>query len=76
MCMLEVIEQAQVKLTLLHPHGPSISFKYPAKEEVHIIPIKNILTTVDPRTVTGRVYTLSKEELASATLRFSSLSQK
>ena len=72
-CVLEVIEQAQVKLTLLHPHGPSRSFKYPAKEDVHIIPIKSILTTVDLRTVTGRTYTLSKEELASTTL---SLSQK
>ena len=75
-CVLDVIEQVQVKLTLLHPHGPSRSFRYPVKEDVHIIELKNILTTVNPRTVTGRTYSLSKKEIASTTLKFDCLSQK
>jgi len=75
-CVLEVIEQVEVKLTLLHPHGPSRSFKYPAKEDVHIIPVQNIFITVDPRTVSGRTYTLSKEEFSSTTMKFSNLSKQ
>ncbi len=49
-------------LTLLHPSGPSSSFKYPPTEHIVTIATKDILTIVDARTRTGRVYTLSKKE--------------
>ena len=60
-CVLEIIqEDSQVKL--LHQHGPSGSYKYPGTQDIHTLPIKNILTLVNPRSRSGRVYTLSKDE--------------
>ena len=53
-----------------HPHGPSNSYKYPGTQDIHTIPMDNILTLVDPRTRTGRVYTLSKKEITTASERF------
>ena len=55
------LDESQVKLTLLHHSGPSSSFKYPPTEYIVTVATKNILTTVDARTRTGRVYTLSKK---------------
>ena len=67
-CVLEVCSDTkEVKLTFLHPHGPSNSFKYPEPQNFHIIPMDNILTLVDPRTRSGRVYSLRKKEMTFAT---------
>ena len=63
-CVLEAIEADNlVKLTFLHPHGPSSSFKYPEPHDIRTVPMDNVLTLVDPRTRTGRVYTLSRKEV-------------
>ncbi len=62
-CVLQMhVENSRVKLTFLHPHGPSNSFKYPAVQDIHTVPVKHVLGTVDPRTRTGRTYTLLKKE--------------
>ena len=61
--MLQIIqEDSQVKLTFLHQHGPSSSYKYPGTKDIRTVPINNILTLVDPRSRSGCVYTLSKDE--------------
>ena len=57
-----ILDESQVKLTLLHPSGQSSSFKYPPTEHIVTVTTTNILTTVDARTRTGCVYTLSKKE--------------
>ena len=57
--------QCRHQVTLLHPHGPSHSFRYPAKQHIISIP------KVDPRTVTGHVYTLMKQETETTTEQFS-----
>ena len=58
--MLQIIrEDSQVKLTFLHPHGPSSSYKYPGTQDIRTVPINNI---VDPRSRSGCVYTLSKDK--------------
>lgn len=63
-CVLEVKQDENiVKLTFLHPHGPSSSFRYPADEDVRVVQIDHILTCVDPRTRTGRTYTLLKKDM-------------
>ena len=59
-----------MKLTFLHPHGPSSSYKYPVTQDIRSLPIDSILTSVDPRTRTGRVYTLSKKESTNASEKF------
>ena len=73
--MLEVCSDTkEVKLTFLHPHGPSNSFKYPDPHNIHTIPMDDILTLVDPRTRSGRVYTLSRKEVTVATERLHTVS--
>ena len=59
-CVLEVIEDS---LTFLYPHGPS---KNPRTQNIRTVPISDILTLVDPRTRTGRVYPLMKKETTYA----------
>ena len=66
-CVLQLhADTSEVKLTFLHPHGPSHSFRYPRVQDILIIPVSDILTTVDPRTTTGRVYTLTQKESRDA----------
>ena len=67
-CVLEVCsDNKEVKLTFLHPHGPSNSFKYPKPQNILNIPTDDILTLVDPRTRSGQVYSLTKKEMTLAT---------
>ena len=71
-CVLQLSpDENQVRVTLLHPPGPSNSFRYPTSEHIVTVTVKDILTVVDPRTRTGRIYTLSKIETKAATDKFS-----
>ena len=64
-CVLEVNQEDNlVRLIFLHPHGPNTSFKYPQKEDIRTVKIETILRLVDPRTRTGRTYTLLKKILS------------
>ena len=61
-CVLEYNEEYdEVKLTILHPHGPSRSFAYPSMPDVISLQRCDILTSVYP-TTTGCVYRLTKKE--------------
>ena len=74
-CVLEVCSDTKkVKLTFLHPHGPSNSFKYPDPHNIHTIPMDDILTLVDPRTRSGCVYALSRKQVTVATERLHTVS--
>ena len=59
-------ENSEVKLTFLHPNGPSRSFKYPSTPDILFVPSSDILTKVEPRTPTGRTYSLTKKEMKTA----------
>ena len=59
-------DSAEVELNFLHPHGPSRSFSYPSRPDQLVISHQDILTVVDPKAVTGRMYTLSSDETAAA----------
>ena len=73
-CVLEVCSDTkEVKLTFLHPHGPS---NYPDPHNIHTIPMDDILTLVDPRTRSGRVYSLTKKEMTFATERLHMVSRQ
>jgi hypothetical protein len=52
----------EVEVTLLHPHGPAKSFKYPPVGDVLAVSYHDILTVDHRSTATGRVYTLSQSE--------------
>ena len=61
-CVLNVDEDSgNIKIELLCPRGPSQSFKYPLERNTVVVPYVDILTKVDPRTVTGHTYTISKQ---------------
>ncbi len=64
-CTIQVDED-NVKVTFLHPQGPSRSFRYPSRPDILTIPIAEVLTKVDPRT-RGRTYSLTQEESKLAT---------
>ena len=69
-CVLEVdAENGEVKVTFLHPCGPSRSFKYPSVPDILVVPTTDLLTKVNPRTTTGRVYTLTQRENKAATAK-------
>ena len=62
-CVLEVDkENAEVRVTLLHPCGLSRSYKYPSKPDTRLLPLSSLLVKVDARTTTGRTYTISPED--------------
>jgi hypothetical protein len=66
-CILEVmIESSEVKLSFLHPHGPSASFVYPSQPDVLIVDASDVLMIANPVTITGRTYTLTKSETGKA----------
>ena len=68
LCVLQVEpEDSLVSVTLLHPGGPCSSFRHPTDPDIHTLSTRDVLTNVDPRTRTGRVYTLSKKEIKTAT---------
>ena len=61
-CVLKLDNDNSEEWPFLYPHGPSLSFKYPPVQDILIILITDILTTVDPRTTTGCVYTITQKE--------------
>ena len=73
-CVLQLSpDEDRVKVTLLHPPGPSNSFRYPKSEHIVTVTVKDILTVVDPQTRTECVYTPSMKEMKAATEKFSSV---
>ena len=65
-CVLQTEVNGEVKVSFLHPNGPSLSFRYPHRPDILNIPLSDILSKVDPRTITGRVYTLTPKESRDA----------
>ena len=73
-CVLQLSEDEElVKVTLLHPPGPSNSYRYPSSEHIETVGVRDILTSVDPRSRSGRVYTLTKKEIKAAKDKFMKL---
>ena len=60
-------EMQEVTLSFLHPRGPSRSFVYPHRADILTVHISDIMTFVEPTTYTGRTYTLTDNEMDSAT---------
>ena len=67
-CALCAYEDSrEIKINFRCPQGPSPSFKYPSKQNVLVISQNDVVTKVDSRTVTGRTYTVTKQESKAAT---------
>jgi hypothetical protein len=62
-CVLSVIgESGDMKVTFLHPHGPSVSYIYPAMPYILWLPQSTIISKVSPNAAIGRTHTLTSEE--------------
>ena len=69
-CVLHTDEDSKtVTVNLLYPQGPSQTFNYPAKQNFITVSNIDVIAKVDPRTVTGRTYTISKQETKAATVK-------
>ncbi len=55
--------EGEVKVKFLHPNGPSASFFFPDNEDQCIVDISDLLVSVEPKTATGRTYSLTKREI-------------
>jgi hypothetical protein len=63
-CVLSVSEESNdVKISFLHPHGPSASYIYPAMPHILWLTQSAVLPKVSPNTATGCTYTLTTEEM-------------
>ena len=66
-CVKESIpDNHEVKVTFLHPHGPSSSYTFPEPPDVLTIDCQDVLTMVEPVTATGRTYSISENETSAA----------
>ena len=63
---LLVLSWYMVTLSFLHPAGRCRSYTYPRLADILELPAADILFIADPKTVTGRSYTLSLEEMDKA----------
>lgn len=68
-------EEDELKVTFLHPAGPSSSFSYPRKPDVLWISLTDVLCKVDPTTPTGRIYVITPEEATTTSQALSSSSK-
>ena len=66
----------QIKVTFLHPVGPSPSFFYPRKSDILWISIKDVLCMVNPVTPTGRIYNLTENDVLQTINAFLSYSDQ
>ena len=72
LCTATCADNSEAKLTILYPHGPSRSFRYPSEQDVCLLKIADILTAADPRR-TGRTYTLRQKECRAASQKLTVL---
>ena len=56
-------EQRDCLIQFMHPHGPSTSFKWPARDDQCWVPLDKLICTIDtPKTTSGRVYVLTDND--------------
>ena len=56
------VEQGDVKVQFIFPHGPRKTFNWPETEGSCYAPTKNILCQISPTTTTGWTYKIRDEE--------------
>lgn len=70
-------EVNEIKVSFLHPRGPARSFYYPQpKQDILDLKIEDLLKKVSPRTATGRMYTLTEEEMATSAVLLKNKTEK
>ena len=58
------LEEKDVAVKFMHPHGPSASFQWPSRDDIYWVPNKHIICKIDiPLTDTGRTYHISMDNV-------------
>ena len=59
MGVVECVEEGDIKVNFLHPHGPSQSFFWPSRQDSCWVPFTNVISKLSPPDVltsTGKRY--------------------
>ena len=57
------IGEQDVLINFMHPHGPTMKFSWPPREDKCWVPLQNIIVVIDiPTTRSGRIYDISKQD--------------
>jgi len=63
-CVIDKIDETEeMKISFLHPHGPSASFSFSRHLDNLIVKSTDVITTLNPKTATGRTYILPPSEM-------------
>ena len=67
-CVMQTfLDNNEMEINFLHPHGPARSFHYPHPTDMLVLSCDDVLTTgLQPKTITGRSYMLSSQEMMEA----------
>ena len=66
-------DQEEVKVSFLHPAGPSPSFSFPHRVDELLVSRMQVLMKTSPTTSTGRVYKIAAEDNERATFLLNNL---
>ena len=53
---------SDIKVKFMHPHFPSLSYRWPAFEDVCWVPFTHIITTIEAPSMSGRQYHISSQD--------------
>ena len=57
------IGEQDMLINFMHPHGPTMKFSCPPREDKCWVPLQNIIVVIDiPTTRSGRIYGISKQD--------------
>ena len=68
------LEQGDVKVKFMHPHGPTLQFHWPSRDDMCYVPTDKLLCKISiPITSTGRLYTIDKADYSSIVSSFQNM---
>ena len=57
------IDNKDIQIKFMHPHGPSKRFSWPSRDDLCWVPANNIITNLSiPTTRSGRIYDISEDD--------------
>ena len=60
------IEEGDVKVNFMHPHGPNSQFHWPSRNDICYVPMDKLLCKISaPITSTGRLYSINETDFSN-----------
>ena len=65
------LEQGDVKVNFMHPHGPNLQFHWPSRNDICYVPTDKLLCKIStPITSTGRLYSINEADYSKIVTTF------